>query len=1202
MQNRQPSRPLLFYSSQNQSPTNQQYAQLQNNPNSVMFQQHDNSQAHHQNKQSRVVASPLQITCDLSDHDLTQQQQIQHNYIIPAALHQHQYPRFEVYMRCVTWGRDSHGLFDYESRQIQKRNIKSYTGGKIIRVNNDVEFISKQQSAQDFHPEAKPLIVVHEKNGKFFVENDTLVAFQSEEEAQKASADEDVNNKMFIDYKLSKGDIIKLGRIKFKVKDFRTDNLQANLDIQNQNKRQSQSPVKQSSIKKANLGSSSNNINQQLGQDDDYWVGGDDFSEEAIEIDCGVVDSTQSDIICKVCWGNEQCPNNPLLNSCKCDGSVRFIHYECLKHWLKQKMQKKEEEHLISYIWKNFECEICKKPYPYIFKSNGRKYRLVDVDVPEQKNFLWLESLTFEKNSSRMVHLVMPSQQLSSFKLGRGHESDVRVSDISVSRCHAILKYDSSDYGYYLEDNLSKFGTLVLAKQAIELDVDCTKAVQIGRSVISFTVKPTDLAKTVVKTPSPRRQAQITQQPSAEEILRKKIEEASRKVSQVISNQNNQMHNVHRNQNIQVQHRSSSNVEMENPTELQHYLQSNQLNNLNQQDFHAVESHTYDNRSQQNLIENQQINQLQIQEQYNHQTLERFERIMQSVEQQLAERDQKSLNGARVQNDFQYQSPQRQRLPQTNLQVLDIANDVTPDDEATMKTQYKHQVTHNEWKYRQLLGNIINPELLDQSPLLNQASNYTCADKPSISFNQLKSKYGFNEQEQQRDFNQAVAAYQKSETMNRFEDLKDELDQDFVHVPEEHEEDPPLRLKSQNQMDTDHSPIRVARIDFHQYMNQPRQDTHIQSNYNRNSTLQQKYSDNFGSSINANFEGNMFMQNYNGQSRQQEKQNAEIFLSHSPSKAQVYSRTYNNDLQNQQTITSNSCTNHIQSKQVVSNHKASSSITAAVNHKFAHNDKRMASPEKSQTIQKSSNKFKYSESITQKNANIFNQNTKRTSSQSPWRAMNDDQDSYTIVTPVKQIQPALQAQKKSEVSHQTVSGLYKNIRSQNATTYKQKPTQQHNPSQISPNKYTNFSNQVSTPNKNQRKEISVGRQTYQMSSNLQSHNNTAFKDQSGTMNHQNALASQNSANKKRTPVSAIKSNSGNSYSNYHNPSTSSHSQQHHQNMFSSSLQNSQGGGYSGANHSNLNNAHVLIGNSSNTYQKSYLYQNQQQQQNNNMRF
>lgn len=63
-----------------------------------------------------------------------------------------------------------------------------------------------------------------------------------------------------------------------------------------------------------------------------------------------------------------------------------------------------------------------------------------------------------------MVHLIMPSQTMQTFKLGRGHESDVRVSDISVSRCHAILKYDLNDKAYYLEDNLSKFGTLVLAK------------------------------------------------------------------------------------------------------------------------------------------------------------------------------------------------------------------------------------------------------------------------------------------------------------------------------------------------------------------------------------------------------------------------------------------------------------------------------------------------------------------------------------------------------------------------------------------------------------------------------------------------------------------------------------------------------------------------------------------------------------------
>ena len=128
-------------------------------------------------------------------------------------------------------------------------------------------------------------------------------------------------------------------------------------------------------------------------------------AEEAVEIDCGVV---EGEVLCKVCWSSEQTRTNPLLNSCKCDGSVRFIHYECLKTWLKQKMIVKEEPNQVSYIWKQFECEICKTPYPYVFKSNGNRFRLVDVEIPKEKNFLWLESLTFEKNSSRMVHVVMP--------------------------------------------------------------------------------------------------------------------------------------------------------------------------------------------------------------------------------------------------------------------------------------------------------------------------------------------------------------------------------------------------------------------------------------------------------------------------------------------------------------------------------------------------------------------------------------------------------------------------------------------------------------------------------------------------------------------------------------------------------------------------------------------------------------------------
>ena len=75
--------------------------------------------------------------------------------------------------------------------------------------------------------------------------------------------------------------------------------------------------------------------------------------------------------------------------------------------------------------------------------------------------------------------------------VGRGHESEVRINDISVSRCHAIIKCRKD--GFYIEDNLSKFGTIVLLKNTLRLAEDHTMAVQVGRSVVSFTIKNIDV-------------------------------------------------------------------------------------------------------------------------------------------------------------------------------------------------------------------------------------------------------------------------------------------------------------------------------------------------------------------------------------------------------------------------------------------------------------------------------------------------------------------------------------------------------------------------------------------------------------------------------------------------------------------------------------------------------------------------------------
>ena len=46
-------------------------------------------------------------------------------------------------------------------------------------------------------------------------------------------------------------------------------------------------------------------------------------------------------------------------------------------------------------------------------------------------------------------------------KVGRGHDADIRVTDISVSRFHARINRDPNNGHFYVEDNKSKFGTLI---------------------------------------------------------------------------------------------------------------------------------------------------------------------------------------------------------------------------------------------------------------------------------------------------------------------------------------------------------------------------------------------------------------------------------------------------------------------------------------------------------------------------------------------------------------------------------------------------------------------------------------------------------------------------------------------------------------------------------------------------------------------
>lgn len=79
--------------------------------------------------------------------------------------------------------------------------------------------------------------------------------------------------------------------------------------------------------------------------------------------------------------------------------------------------------------------------------------------------YLVLESIN--TSASKVIH-VMNFAETYKMVIGRGQGVDLRVSDISVSRKHAIF-VKGNNSSFYLVDNHSKFGTFALVRSPIEL-------------------------------------------------------------------------------------------------------------------------------------------------------------------------------------------------------------------------------------------------------------------------------------------------------------------------------------------------------------------------------------------------------------------------------------------------------------------------------------------------------------------------------------------------------------------------------------------------------------------------------------------------------------------------------------------------------------------------------------------------------------
>ena len=333
-----------------------------------------------------------------------------------------------LYLMARTWSRDSHGLYDYETEHFAAAGFETQGEGRLYRTGDEVNYGVGEMA------EGEELIRVEREEGDGF-----RISGKTEDEDLWLAV------KYLKGQVLSKDVVVKLGRVRYQVREV-------------------------------------------VGGEDPQESGSDTASSED-EVDIIDVPGEHDETCCRICYDRETDEENPLLSFCRCDGSVKYTHLLCLKQWLRSKVGIRPNDSCTTYSWKSLECEICKMELPLSLRTRGQLFTLFDFEKP-QCPYVILEALCSERSSAKYVHVISTAAK-SCIRLGRGHDSDMRINDISVSRCHAVIRFEGGVFR--LEDNSSKFGTLV--KVAGPLTVSERVVLQTGRSLLL--VEPRDKSKSL---------------------------------------------------------------------------------------------------------------------------------------------------------------------------------------------------------------------------------------------------------------------------------------------------------------------------------------------------------------------------------------------------------------------------------------------------------------------------------------------------------------------------------------------------------------------------------------------------------------------------------------------------------------------------------------------------------------------------------
>lgn len=367
-------------------------------------------------------------------------------------------------MNYYFWNKDTISLFDFNFVECDSGSLEISNTINIGKVKKEIIALL------DMNYKLPDLIYLWKIE---FRKNETVIVFPeySKEKTYisiKHSFNHGINGSIN-GYKLKTNDTIKLGKVIIKIKEI--GNKQSNYNI-SLNKKEKEKTFADGNDE-IQMTSNNNFIQYEMN------------NAPQIVLNKRKSQKVYKNYACRICLGEENEEENPLISPCKCSGTMKLIHLECLKNWLKSKITVKTYNHMVSFSYTILQCELCLTEYSERIYYKNQYFDLLDTSFLKGKYFVLEEEIIKEDQPKCTYYIFFEDKK--ELSLGRSNDCDVRLSDISISRFHAVVQLNGDDI--YLQDNDSKFGSLILIEDDISLILNKTLVLQNGKHCFFLEIK-----------------------------------------------------------------------------------------------------------------------------------------------------------------------------------------------------------------------------------------------------------------------------------------------------------------------------------------------------------------------------------------------------------------------------------------------------------------------------------------------------------------------------------------------------------------------------------------------------------------------------------------------------------------------------------------------------------------------------------------